>query len=71
MPRDRDSSFDPQILPKRSNLSEGIEKLVVSLYAMGMSNADVEKELRELYDFRLPPTTISTITARVTDDILA
>lgn len=71
VPRDRDSSFDPQILPKRSKLSEGIEKLVVSLYAKGMSNADIEEELRELYDFRLPPSTISTITARVTDDILA
>jgi len=36
-----------------------------------MSNADIEEELRELYDFRLPPSTISTITARVTDDIVA
>lgn len=63
VPRDRDASFDPQILPKRSKLSEGIEKLVVSLYAKGMSNADIEEELLELYGFRLPLSTISTITA--------
>lgn len=71
VPRDRDASFDPQVLPKRSKMSEGIEKLVVSLYAKGMSNADIEEQLRELYDFRLPPSTISTITARVSEDIVA
>ncbi|NMM50269.1 IS256 family transposase [Marinigracilibium pacificum] len=71
VPRDRDASFDPQILPKRSKMSEGVEKLVVSLYAKGMSNSDIEEQLRELYDFRLPPSTISTITARVSEDIIA
>lgn len=71
VPRDREASFDPQILPKRSKLSEGIEKLVISLYAKGMSNSDIEEQLRELYDFRLPPSTISTITARVSEDVLA
>lgn len=70
VPRDREATFDPQVLPKRSKLSEGIEKLVVSLYAKGMSNADIEEQLRELYDFRLPPSTISTITARVSEDVL-
>jgi len=65
VPRDRDASFDPLVLPKRSKMSEGIEKLVISLYAKGMSNADIEEQLRELYDFRLAPSTISTITARV------
>lgn len=71
VPRDRQASFEPQILPKRSKLSEGIEKLVISLYAKGMSNSDIEEQLRELYDFRLPPSTISTITARVSEDVLA
>ena len=71
VPRDREATFDPQVLPKRSKLSEGIEKLVVSLYAKGMSNADIEEQLRELYDFRLPTSTISTITARVSEDVLA
>ena len=71
VPRDRDASFDPQVLPKRSKMSEGVEKLVVSLYAKGMSNADIEEQLRELYDFRLPPSTISTITTRVSEDIIA
>lgn len=71
VPRDRDATFEPEILPKRSKMSEGIENLVVSLYAKGMSNSDIEEQMRELYDFRLPPSTISTITARVSEDILA
>lgn len=71
VPRDRDSSFDPQILPKRSKLSEGIEKVVISLYAKGMSNSDIEEQIREVYDFRLPTSTISLITSRVSEDIIA
>jgi putative transposase len=71
VPRDRDSSFEPQILPKRSKISEGIEKLVISLYAKGMSNSDIEEQIKELYDFNLPTSTISTITARVSEDIFA
>ena len=70
VPRDRDSSFDPQILPKRSKLSEGIEKVVISLYAKGMSNSDIEEQIREVYDFRLPTSTISLITSRVSEDIV-
>ena len=71
VPRDRDSSFDPQILPKRSKFSEGIEKVVISLYAKGMSNSDIEEQIREVYDFRLPTSTISLITSRVSEDIIA
>jgi putative transposase len=44
---------------------------VISLYAKGMSNQDIEEQMRELYDFRLAPSTISTITARVSEDVLA
>ena len=69
VPRDRQATFEPEILPKRSRMSEGIENIVVSLYAKGMSNSDIEEQLRELYDFRLPASTISTITSRVTEDI--
>ena len=45
VPRDRDASFQPVIVPKRSQLSQGIENLIVSLYAKGMSNSDIEQVL--------------------------
>ena len=48
VPRDRNASFDPQIVPKRCNTRTGIENLVISLYAKGMSNSDIEQQLMEL-----------------------
>ncbi len=71
VPRDRNSEFDPQIVPKRSHLSKGIENLVISLYAKGMSNSDIEEQLRELYGFKVSTSTISTITDIVTNDVIA
>jgi len=71
VPRDRDASFEPVIVPKRSHLSEGIESLIISLYAKGMSNSDIEEQLSEIYDFRVSTSVISTITDKITDDIIA
>lgn len=71
VPRDREGSFEPLIVPKRESMAEGIESLVVSLYAKGMSNADIERQLLEMYDFRLSTSAISRITDRVTEDIVA
>lgn len=71
VPRDRDASFDPIVVPKRSQLSKGIETVVISLYAKGMSNSDIEQQLLEIYDFRVSTSTISMITDRITDDIIA
>lgn len=71
VPRDRESSFEPQIVPKRSQLSKGIESLIISLYAKGMSNADIEQQLYEVYDFNVSPSTISKVTDQVASDALA
>ena len=71
VPRDRDSSFEPVIVPKRSQLSNGIENLIISLYAKGMSNSDIEEQLHEIYDFQVSTSTISKITDKITDDIIA
>lgn len=71
VPRDRDSSFEPILVPKRSHLSNGIESLIVSLYAKGMSNSDIEEQLDEIYGFQVSTSVISKITDRITDDIVA
>ena len=71
VPRDRDATFDPVVVPKRSQLSNGIESLIISLYAKGMSNSDIEEQLHEIYDFRVSTSVISTITDKITDDIIA
>ncbi|MCV6598856.1 MAG: IS256 family transposase [Alphaproteobacteria bacterium] len=71
VPRDRDASFNPMIVPKRGNMVDGIENVIVSLYAKGMSNADIEEQIREVYNFDVSTSTISRITDKIANDIVA
>jgi len=71
VPRDRNATFEPVLVPKRSQLSTGIESLVISLYAKGMSNSDIEEQLHEIYGFQVSTSTISKITDKITNDIVA
>lgn len=71
VPRDRDASFNPMIVPKRGNMVDGLENIIVSFYAKGMSNSDIEEQIRELYGFDVSTSTISRITDAVTNDIVA
>ncbi|AUS06118.1 IS256 family transposase [Pseudotamlana carrageenivorans] len=71
VPRDREASFTPMLVPKRTNMVDGIENVIISLYAKGMSNSDIEEQIREVYDFDVSTSTISRITDKVTNDIIA
>ena len=71
VPRDRDGSFDPALVPKRKGMAEGIENVIISLYAKGMSNSDIEEQIREVYDIDVSTSTISRITDRITNDAVA
>lgn len=71
VPRDRDASFNPIIVAKRESMVEGIEEVIVSLYAKGMSVTDIEDQIKGVYNFEVSPSTISRITSRVTEDIVA
>ena len=71
VPRDRDSSFNPMLVPKRKSMVDGIENIIVSLYAKGMSNSDIEEQISELYDINVSTSTISRITDNITNDIVA
>ncbi len=71
VPRDREGSFNPIIVPKRKNMVDGVENVVVSLYAKGMSVSDIEDMMREVYGFELSESIISRITDRVAEDVVA
>jgi putative transposase len=70
VPRDRDASFNPMLVPKRSSMVDGIENVIISLYAKGMSNSDIEEQIREIYGFEISTSTISRITDAITEDIV-
>ena len=66
VPRDRNSDFEPVVVPKHQSRGLSIERLVISLYAKGMSVSDIEDELRDIYKINLSTSAISIITNRVT-----
>lgn len=70
IPRDRDASFSPALIPKRKSMVEGIENVIISLYAKGMSVSDIEEQIRQIYDFDISTSTISRITDRISQDVI-
>jgi putative transposase len=69
-PRDRNSTFDPQLLPKRqTTLGDGLDHKVIGLYGLGMSYNDICKHLEELYGLTVSPATLSTITDKIIEEV--
>jgi transposase-like protein len=65
IPRDRESTFEPQLVKKREVLLDGSEDLILSLYTKGMSVRDIQHHLDDLYGYELSTETISNITAKI------
>jgi len=65
IPRDRSGDFEPIVVPKHQSRGLNIEKLVISLYAKGMSVSDIEEEMKEIYEINLSTSAISIITNKV------
>ncbi|MEO9210205.1 MAG: IS256 family transposase [Ginsengibacter sp.] len=69
-PRDRQASFEPQTVAKRQRvISEDIDKKILGLYGMGLSYADIQKHLKDLYDFDISDGTLTAITDRLLPSI--
>lgn len=66
-PRDREGSFDPVSIPKRTTDVSGIEDKVLAMYARGMSDRDISSTIEDIYGFEISHETISNITDRVID----
>src|ERR671932_1551492 len=69
LPRDRDGSFEPQLVRKRQRRLDGFDDKVLALYARGLSTREMQAHLEELYGVEVSPTLISTITDAVLDEV--
>jgi putative transposase len=67
VPRDREGSFDPQIVKKRQRRLSGVENMVLSLSAKGLTTGEISAHLAEVYGAEVSKQTISTITDKVMD----
>ena len=62
IPRDRNSSFEPQLIQKHQRRFDGFDEKIISLYARGMTTRDIQAQLEELYGVEISPSFISTVT---------
>ena len=69
VPRDREATFEPQVIPKRVKDISGIEDKVLSMYAKGMSQRDIADTIEDIYGFEMSHETISNITDRVMEQV--
>lgn len=71
VPRDRDSSFDPKIVPKGQTRFDGFDDKILSLYARGMTTREIQSHLEEMYRVEVSPALISSVTDAVIEEVKA
>jgi len=69
VPRDRNSSFEPQIVPKGETRLDGFDDKIISMYGRGMTVREIQGHLRELYGVEVSPDLISRVTDAVLDEV--
>ena len=71
VPRDRDGSFEPQLLPKRRRRLPGFDDKVLALYARGLTTREIQGHLKEIYGVDVSPSLVSAVTDSVMADVEA
>src|SRR5207247_943760 len=70
-PRDRDGTFEPQLIPKHQRRVPGFDEKILALYAKGMTTRDIQQIVRELYGVEVSATLVSEITADLDAEVTA
>ncbi len=70
-PRDRDGTFEPQLIPKHRRRLTGFDEKILALYAKGMTTWDIQQIVKELYDVDVSPTLVSEITTDLDAQVTA
>jgi putative transposase len=71
VPRDRNSEFEPQLVKKGQTRFDGLDEKIISLYARGMTQREIQGHLEEIYGVEISPSLISTVTDEVLDEVRA
>ncbi|BAU44196.1 Transposase, Mutator family [Leptolyngbya sp. O-77] len=69
IPRDRNSTFEPILVPKGERRLSGLDDKIMAMYARGLSTRDIQAQLEELYGVEVSPTLISQVTDAVSDEV--
>jgi transposase-like protein len=71
VPRDRDGTFEPQIVKKRQRRLSGVDEIILSLYAKGLTTGEISAHFAEIYGASVSKETVSRITDRVVEEMQA
>ena len=70
-PRDRNGTFEPQLIPKHQRRLAGFDEKILALYAKGMTTRDIQDIVKELYGVEVSPTLVSEITADLDAEVMS
>ena len=71
VPRDRNGTFEPQLIPKHQTRWAGFDDKIISLYSRGMTVREIQSHLEEMYGAEVSPSLISSVTDAVADEVKA
>ncbi len=71
VPRDREGTFEPQLVPKHQRRLAGFDEKILALYAKGMTTRDIQQIIKELYGVEISPSLVSEITASLDAEVKA
>lgn len=69
IPRDRNSEFEPQLIPKGQRMSDKLEEAIIGMYSRGMTCSDIRAQVKEIYGLNVSEGTVSNITNRLVEHI--
>ena len=69
VPRDRQATFEPQLVKKGQTRLEGFDEKILAMYARGMTTRDIQAQLQELYGVEVSPALISNVTEAVMEEV--
>ena len=69
LPRDRNGTFEPQIIEKHQTRFTGFDENIISLYARGLSTREIQQHIEEMYHVEVSPALISSVTDEVLDEV--
>lgn len=69
IPRDRNSEYSPQLIPKGQRMSDKLEEAIIGMYSRGMTTCDISEQVKNVYGVEISEGTISNVTARIIEHV--
>jgi transposase-like protein len=69
IPRDRNSDYSPQLIPKGQRMSDRLEEAIIGMYSRGMTTSDISEQVKQVYGVDVSEGTVSHVTARIIEHV--